>query len=89
MKEHSSKFDEHLLKNQRNEAIGLPRDAGMQGNAGKVRKGAVNESKEVLPDFILDKIDQTWKKTVTPVTGYDSYEALRKGINKELGRSFD
>ena len=87
MKQHSTKFDEHPLKNVRNEAVGLARDAG--GNSGKVRKGAVNEGKEVLPDYILEKIDQTWKTTVTPITGYVSYDAMREGINKELGRSFD
>jgi len=32
MKKHSTKYDVHQLKYGRNEAAGLPRDAGLTGN---------------------------------------------------------
>lgn len=88
MKKHSTKFDEHPLKHARNEAVGLPKHAGFVGNSGKVRKGEVNASKLVLPDHILQKIDEQWKEVIASETGYESYEAFRSGTNKELGRSF-
>jgi len=88
MKKHPTKFDEHPLKHARNEAVGLPKNAGFHGNSGKVRKGEINASKIILPAHILQKIDQQWKEVITAETGYESYEAFRAGINRELGRSF-
>jgi len=88
MKKHSTKYDGHLLKYGRNEAVGLPRDAGLTGNPGKVRKGVGNVAKDVLPRYILDQIDAQWNAVVTSVTGYKTYEELRTGINKELNRNF-
>ena len=42
MQKHQELFDEHLSKDARNEAMGLPRDAG-RGNI-KIRAGQVRES---------------------------------------------
>lgn len=40
MKKHGSKFDERALKLERNEANGLPKDAGLSEDCGcKIRKG--------------------------------------------------
>jgi len=89
MKKHSTKFDEHPLKYAKNEAAGLPRDAGLTGNPGKVRNGVSNSAKDVIPQCIMDQIDAQWNEVVTKVTGYTTYEEFRKGINKELKRSFD
>ena len=88
MKKHASKFDEHPLKLSRNESVGLPRNAGLQGNCGKVRSGDVHSSKSVLPEYVHTKLHQKWIEVVAPKTGYSTYEALRAGINKEVGRSF-
>jgi len=89
MKEHATKYDEHPMKLVRNEAAGLPRDAGLTGNPGKVRKGVSNCGKDVLPQYILDQIDARWNQVVTTVTGYKTYEEFRNGINKELKRNFE
>lgn len=48
MKAHSTKFDEHILKLARNEASGLPRDAGLVASPVKVHLGEANGSKSVL-----------------------------------------
>lgn len=88
MKKHLSQFDEHPIKYARNEAAGLPKNAGMCGNAGKVRNGQVNASKSILKKRTLAMIDRQWKEVVMRSTGYRTYEDLRKGINKELGRKF-
>lgn len=89
MKEHFSKFDEHILKLARNEAVGLPKTAGVSGNHGKVRNGQTNEGKDVFSSSIMEKIDAQWNEVVTSAIGYKTYEDFRNGINKELNRNFD
>eukprot|EP00210_Caulerpa_lentillifera_P005290 g5054.t1 len=89
MKKHCTRFDDHPIKHARNEAVGLPRDAGLTGNAGKVRNGISNSAKDVLPQSVIDQIDAQWNEVVTSVTGYKSYEEFRNGINKELNRIFN
>jgi len=88
MKKHQHKFDEHPLKYARNEVVGLPKDAGMIGNSGKVRNGEINASKRILSKRILTLIDKKWREVVMRSTGYRTYEDFRRGINKELGREF-
>eukprot|EP00210_Caulerpa_lentillifera_P005298 g5062.t1 len=87
MKKHSKKFDGHPLKYARNEAAGLPRTAGLTGNAGKVRSGLSNSAKDIFSKWILTEIDAQWNEYVTSVTGYKNYEEFRYGINKELNRT--
>lgn len=89
MKKHSTKFDEHPLKYEKNEAAGLSRNAGLTGNPGKVRNGVTNSARDVMPQYIMDRIDAKWNEVVTKITGYKTYEEFRKGINKELKRNFD
>ena len=88
MKQYPSKFDEHPLKFARNEAAGLPRTAGLEATCGKVRSGGAGTARAVLSKTARDKIAQRWKEVVTAETGYETYEAFREGVNKELGRSF-
>ena len=88
MKQHRSKFDDHPLKLATNEIGGLPKNAGLMGNNGKVRKGATGEAKSLMPEHVLQKIDERWKSVMIEDTGYESYDAMRAGINKELGREF-
>eukprot|EP00210_Caulerpa_lentillifera_P005293 g5057.t1 len=89
MKKHSTQFDDHPLKYLRNKAVGLPRDAGLTGNPGKVRNGLSNCAKDVFPQWIMDKIDAQWNEVVTSITGYKTYEDFRDGINKEFSRNFN
>jgi len=86
MKQHASKFNSHGFKLARNEAAGLPRLAGLHRNAGKVRSGRVNESKETFSPEALKKLDQKWIDIVKLATGFDCYEDMRHSINEELRR---
>ena len=88
MKQHRTKFDDHPLKLMKNRNAGLPENHGLTGHGGKVRKGATGEGKTHIPESILQKIDEKWKSVMFEDTGYESYDAMRAGINKELGRKF-
>lgn len=88
MKAHDTQFDEHLFKLARNEIAGLPREAGTNGAAGKVRNGSVNASLSALSAETLAQFDQKWKEIAMPEMGYATYDDMRAGINKELGRAF-
>lgn len=88
MKQNETKYDGHVLKLARNRALGLPEDLGLKGNEGKVRKGESNGSRKVLSNAIEQKLKKCWKEIVAPVCGYENYDEMRAGINKELGRKF-
>lgn len=81
MKEHSSQFDEKLSKLARNEACGLPKDAGMNG--GKLREGASGGAKTLLSPSLQERICAKWNEVVTPVTGCDTYAELRASLDEE------
>lgn len=81
MKAHASQFDEKLSKLSRNEACGLPKDAGMKG--GKLRGGASGDGKEKLSPELQEKIQRKWKEVVSPVTCCETYPELRASLAKE------
>eukprot|EP00210_Caulerpa_lentillifera_P005292 g5056.t1 len=62
MREHFTKFDSHVLRNARNEAAGLAKDAGLTGKTGKVRTGVSDGTKDVFPKWIMDEIDAQWNE---------------------------
>eukprot|EP00529_Nitzschia_sp_RCC80_P029127 CAMPEP_0113472338 /NCGR_PEP_ID=MMETSP0014_2-20120614/17462_1 /TAXON_ID=2857 /ORGANISM="Nitzschia sp." /LENGTH=332 /DNA_ID=CAMNT_0000365041 /DNA_START=135 /DNA_END=1130 /DNA_ORIENTATION=- /assembly_acc=CAM_ASM_000159 len=62
MKEHSYHFDEKLSKLSRNEACGLPKDAGMK--KGKIATGTSKHGSLVLSENIKNKIERKWKEVV-------------------------
>ena len=68
--------------------MGLPKDAGIKNNPGKVRNGKVNEAHRVLSPHVLAKVHKKWTELMEPVSGYTTYEDMRDGINKEQGRNF-
>jgi hypothetical protein len=75
-----------MLKLARNEACGRRRDAGL--GTGKVRQGAAGRNKEALTPELRQAIQERWDDTMRPVCGYASYEEMRRGVNRELGRPF-
>lgn len=81
MKAHSSQFDEKLSKLARNEACGLPKDAGM--SSGKLRRGTSGVGQSSLSPELQAKIRQKWKEVVTPVTGCETYDELRASLARE------
>lgn len=87
MKQHRSKFDEHHLKLSRNKAAGLPDDAGFSlDHLGKLREGRVGGYREGIPPSIVQKLDERWLKDMEPVTGFKTYEEMRRAVNEELSR---
>lgn len=84
MAKHVSQFDDHVLKRLRNKAIGLPEEAGL-GNPKVMLK---NGTKLLPSPSTVKVVDSKWRSIVEPVTGCESYESLRSGINGELGRAF-
>lgn len=84
MKEHSSKFDSHIYKQERNVPMGLPADAGLNGHCGRVRNGKSNVGKQELSPRVIDLIDKKWSSILAPLTGCKNYAELRASILKEL-----
>jgi hypothetical protein len=78
MKAHERHFDDHLVPQARNAAVGLPPDAG----STKVRKGLVGEHRHELSDEILAEMDVIWQATFGAKYGYQSYDDLRQAIKQ-------
>ena len=73
MRKHGSKFDDHLVRNARNAACGLP----SSGSTTKVRKGKSGEGSRELPLEVVEVWDRAWRRIVQPATGHGSYPAMR------------
>jgi hypothetical protein len=78
MQEHKEQFEDHIIRKARSEAMRLPLD----GQLNKVRRGQVGESKERVPDEIRNELETVWQEVVMPKTGLDSYEELRKELDR-------
>jgi hypothetical protein len=76
MQENKDKFEDNIIRTKRFPAMKLPIDTQMH----KVRTGNVGDSKTKIPDEIKKELDDIWKNEITPVTGMDSYEDLRKEL---------
>jgi hypothetical protein len=76
MQEHKDQFEDHIIRKARSAAMRLPLD----GQLNKVRNGQVGESKEVVPDEIKKELEVLWHEQITPKTGLNSYEDLRKEL---------
>lgn len=74
MREHGSKFDDHLVRNARNAACGLPDS----GTTSKVRKGKAGEGSREVPREVIHAWNQEWQRIVEPATGHGSYAELRR-----------
>ena len=92
MKTHASQFSSHIIRQTRNVALGLDENAGVAGKcpnaSAKVHEGKMNANEKHLSPKLLDELDAKWQSVMKPITGYDSYEDMRAGINQELGRTF-
>ncbi|HMD80614.1 MAG TPA: sulfotransferase domain-containing protein, partial [Anaerolineales bacterium] len=78
MQEHKEQFEDHIIRKARSEAMRLPLD----GQLNKVRRGQVGESRERVPDEIRNELETVWQEVVMPKTGLDSYEELRKELDR-------
>jgi hypothetical protein len=76
MKASQSQFDEKLSKLARNEACGLPKDAGM--SKSKIVQGKAGKGELDLSDELKEGIRQQWNQVVEQETRCATYEDLRK-----------
>lgn len=80
MKKHDRQFDDHLIRDARNVAAGLPANAGNS----KVRVGKSGEFRQNLSADVLQALDAQWTQVVTASTGLESYEHYRDAIAQQL-----
>jgi hypothetical protein len=76
MQQHKEQFEDHIIRKARSAAMRLPLD----GQLNKVRNGQVGESKEAVSEEIKKELEAVWQEVVTPKTGLNSYEDLRKEL---------
>ena len=74
MKKHAHHFDDHLLRNKRDVAAGLP----LGGESNKVSSG--QSGKEPLNDDLMALFDEAWNDFITAETGLEDYAAFQSGI---------
>jgi hypothetical protein len=78
MLDHSHRFDDHVLRNARHVAWGLPAD---EGHSAKVTSGSSTEISATLQAAM----DAKWSEVVEPALGFESYAAFRASIDNPLG----
>ena len=78
MRKHGPKFDDHLVRDARNAACGLPDS----GTTSKVRKGKSGEGSREVPPEVIAAWNRQWQGVVEPMTGHSSYAELRRAVAK-------
>jgi hypothetical protein len=73
MQEHAHRFDDHLLREARNAACGLPPG----GSSAKVRPA---EAPLVLSPEVGAHLQRMWAEVVAPATGHPDYTSLRRAM---------
>lgn len=76
MRAHQRQFDDHLVRNARDEVAGLPPG----GDSAKVRKGGVGDHRTELPADIRRELEQLWQAEITPLFGFPDYQAMREEL---------
>ena len=78
MKQHGDKFDDHLVRQTRDAACGLPPG----GLSSKIDRGEVGRGAPLVTPDILDKFDARWRETMTAEFGLASYNDLVLELSK-------
>lgn len=73
MREHVTQFDDHLFREARDAACGIPPGGG----SAKVRKGSVGDSALELSAQTRDRLDAVWREQIGDRFGFDTYADLR------------
>jgi hypothetical protein len=77
MRAHARQFDDHLVREARDEACGLPpSDAG----GHKVRSGKAGGHAAVLNDVVRAALDEAWRREIAGPLGLPDYVALRRAL---------
>ena len=75
---HQHQFDDHLVINARNAAMGLPPG----GQASKVNDVSRRRVQQGVPPEIVEGLDQIWQEEIQAKFGVPSYQALRATIRE-------
>lgn len=75
MRAHGGQFDDHLLREARDAACGLP-----PGRTSKLRAGEVGQGREELSDALRERFAATWKAELGAL-GFDSYAQLERALD--------
>ncbi len=78
MKEFEARFDDHLLRERRDEACGLPPG----GVATKVAKGSSGDGFTSLPDDVLQLLEARWAKSMFSEFGFKSYSEFARRVDE-------
>ncbi len=73
MKAHEHQFDDNLLRDARDEALGFPPGS----ESSKVNTGEVGGHKTMLSPEMVTRFDEIWLAEVLPATGAATYDELR------------
>jgi len=77
MRRHGSQFDDHLVREARDGACGIPEGAG----TSKVRAGRVGDYAHELSDQTIQGLDYVWHRDIESRFGLRSYAELRRQIS--------
>ena len=73
MQQYPTLWEDVLLREARNEAMGLPATAG----STKVREGSTRSPRAALSEAVREAWAARWSEIVEPATGLADYAALR------------
>jgi hypothetical protein len=73
MREHGSHFDDHFLRLQRYDAMGVPRDS----YSSKVSSREASRNRPVPSEKLIADMQAKWEREITPRIGFKNYEALK------------
>lgn len=78
MRAHARQFDDHLVRETRDLACGLPpSDTG----GHKVRSGKAGGHEAVLSDAVRAALDEAWQREIAGPLGLPDYAALRRALD--------
>lgn len=80
MRAHATKFDDHVVRNARNAANGLP--AG--GVSAKVRGGRVGDHVLELPLDVRQTLDAIWREEIGARFGVSSYDTMSAILERNI-----
>ena len=76
MKQHERQFDDHLVREARDAACGLPPG----GWSTKVARGVPGAGRAALSARVLAAMDEAWALRIAPQTGLRDYAAMRAAL---------
>lgn len=82
MASHRERFSEPWMRSQAERVAGIPVD----GDASKVRQGAVGTNRQELSQDMRDLLDDIWKQTIAADFGWATYTELDAAVRESSSR---